>query len=78
MRGTLVDRKGTGDAKDDEPVKDVKITVAKDTGEPVGTSVTDGDGKFVVDIPTGEGNYVAVLQQGKVVVSAAISVPGGE
>ena len=61
VRGTLVDRKGTGDSKDDEPVKDVKITVTKENGDPVGSTVTDADGKYIVDIPTGEGNYVGVL-----------------
>jgi branched-chain amino acid transport system permease protein len=61
VRGTLVDRKGTADTKDDEPVKDVKITVTKDNGDPVGSTVTDADGKFLIDIPTGEGSYVGLL-----------------
>jgi branched-chain amino acid transport system permease protein len=61
VRGTLIDRKGTVDTKDDEPVKDVKITVTKESGEPVGSTLTDADGKFFIDIPTGEGSYVGTL-----------------
>jgi len=61
VRGTLVDRKGTSDSKDDEPVKDVKITVSKANGDAVGSTVTDEDGKFLIEIPTGEGDYVATL-----------------
>lgn len=60
MRGTLVDRKGTPTTKDDEPVRGVKITVTDESGDPVGSAVTDEDGKFFIELP-GEGTYVATL-----------------
>jgi branched-chain amino acid transport system permease protein len=61
VHGTLIDRKGTADTKDDQPVKDVKITVSKASGEPVGSATTDEEGKYSIDVPSGEGAYTAQL-----------------
>jgi branched-chain amino acid transport system permease protein len=61
VRGTLIDRKGTGNSSDDTAVKDVRITVSTAGGEPVGSATTDDDGKFLIDVPSGEGAYTAHL-----------------
>ena len=46
IRGNLVDRKGTSDRDDDEPVPDVEILVTTVDGEEVGTAVSGEDGRF--------------------------------
>jgi neutral amino acid transport system permease protein len=60
VRGTLIDRKGTGDRSDDEPVEGVDITVATADGEAVGTVTTDEEGRFELGLP-GPGAYLAEL-----------------
>jgi neutral amino acid transport system permease protein len=60
LRGNLVDRKGTSDRDDDEPVPDVEILVTTLDGEEVGVAVSDEDGRFELGLP-GPGTYVAVL-----------------
>ena len=37
VRGTLIDRKGTRDRSDDEPVADAQVTVAEQGGDDVDT-----------------------------------------
>jgi neutral amino acid transport system permease protein len=42
------------------PVAGVTVTVARQTGEPVGTATTDAEGAWAVELPTG-GPYVVTL-----------------
>jgi branched-chain amino acid transport system permease protein len=60
VRGTLIDRKGTRDRQDDEPVVDAEVTVAVEGGEEVGRDTSDDDGRWEVEVP-GPGRYTATL-----------------
>jgi neutral amino acid transport system permease protein len=59
-RGTLVDRKGTRERDDDEPVEGVEITVTTADGEEVGSATSDEEGRWEVALP-GPGSYVVEL-----------------
>ena len=59
-RGTLIDRKGTRERDDDEPVEGVEITVTTAAGEEVGTATSDDEGRWEVALP-GPGTYVVEL-----------------
>jgi neutral amino acid transport system permease protein len=59
-RGTLVDRQGTRERQDDEPVADAQVTVATEGGEEVDTATSDDDGRWEVPLP-GPGRYTATL-----------------
>jgi len=60
VRGTLIDRQGTRDRQDDEPVADAEISVADQSGEQVGDTTSDEDGRWEVELP-GPGTYTASL-----------------
>ncbi|MEO6318204.1 MAG: branched-chain amino acid ABC transporter permease [Acidimicrobiales bacterium] len=56
----VVDRKGTAERDDDEPVAGVVIVVTDASDEEVDEVETDEDGKAVITLP-GEGQYTATL-----------------
>jgi len=60
VRGTLVDRKGTRDRDDDEPVSDAEVTVAEEGGDDVDTVPSNDEGRWEVPLP-GPGRYTATL-----------------
>jgi branched-chain amino acid transport system permease protein len=60
VQGTLLDKKGTADSKDDEPVKGVKVNAEDASGKQVGTATADEDGKFTISLP-GPGHYLVRL-----------------
>jgi neutral amino acid transport system permease protein len=60
VRGTLVDRQGTRERSDDEPVADVEVTVRTEQGEEVDGATSDEDGRWEVPLP-GPGRYTATL-----------------
>jgi branched-chain amino acid transport system permease protein len=60
VQGILIDRKGTRERDDDEPIDGAEITVATPDGEPVETATTDDEGRFEVGLP-GPGTYTATL-----------------
>jgi branched-chain amino acid transport system permease protein len=59
-RGVLVDKKGTRENDDDEPVEGAEITVVEADGEAVETATSDEEGRFEIELP-GPGQYVAEL-----------------
>ena len=60
MRGRLLDRQGTRDRQDDEPVVDAEVVVADGAGEEVDRATSDEDGRWEVPLP-GPGEYSATL-----------------
>ena len=60
MRGRLLDRQGTRDRQDDEPVADAEVVVADGAGEEVDRATSDEDGRWEVPLP-GPGEYSATL-----------------
>jgi branched-subunit amino acid ABC-type transport system permease component len=60
VRGTLIDRKGTRDRQDDEPVADAQVTVVEDGGDDVDTVSSNDEGRWEVPLP-GPGRYTATL-----------------
>ena len=60
VRGTLIDRKGTRDRQDDEPVADAQVTVAEEGGDDVDTVSSNDEGRWEVPLP-GPGRYTAAL-----------------
>jgi len=56
----VVDRKGTADRQDDEPVGGVVIVVTDDSDEEVDEIETNEDGKATITLP-GEGQFTATL-----------------
>lgn len=60
IRGTLINKQGTREQADDEPVEGVEITIAAEDGAEVGVAISDADGIFELALP-GPGPYVAVL-----------------
>ena len=62
VRGTLIDRKETDAADDDEPVEGVRIKVVASDDKDVGEAESDADGKFRIALP-GEGTYTATLDE---------------
>jgi neutral amino acid transport system permease protein len=61
VRGTLIDRQGTRDRQDDEPVADAEVVVADGAGEEVERATSDEDGRWEVPLP-GPGEYSATLE----------------
>ena len=59
-RGTLVDRKGTRERSDDEPVADAEVVVTDAAGGEVDRASSDEDGRWEVPLP-GAGTYTATL-----------------
>lgn len=59
-RGTLIDRKGTRDRQDDEPVADAEVVVTDAAGDEVDRATSDEDGRWEVPLP-GPGTYTATL-----------------
>jgi branched-subunit amino acid ABC-type transport system permease component len=59
-RGTLVDRQGTRDRQDDEPVADAQVTVTAQGGDDVDTVSSNDQGRWEVPLP-GPGRYTASL-----------------
>jgi branched-chain amino acid transport system permease protein len=60
VRGRLLDRQGTRDRQDDEPVADAEVVVADGAGEEVDRATSDEDGRWEVPLP-GPGEYSATL-----------------
>ena len=60
LQGTLIDKKGTRERDDDEPVEGVDIIVTTADGEEVGVATSDEDGRFELELP-GAGAYIATL-----------------
>jgi branched-chain amino acid transport system permease protein len=60
VRGRLLDRQGTRDRQDDEPVVDAEVVVADGAGEEVDRATSDEDGRWEVPLP-GPGEYSATL-----------------
>ena len=60
VRGTLIDRQGTRDRQDDEPVGDAEVVVEDAAGEEVDRATSDDDGRWEVPLP-GPGRYAATL-----------------
>jgi neutral amino acid transport system permease protein len=60
VRGRLLDRQGTRDRQDDEPVADAEVVVADGAGEEVERATSDEDGRWEVPLP-GPGEYSATL-----------------
>jgi branched-chain amino acid transport system permease protein len=56
----VVDRQGTAERDDDEPVEGAVITVTDDAGAEVDVVETDAEGKATITLP-GEGQYTATL-----------------
>lgn len=61
VQGTLVDKKGTNDPKDDEPLKGVIIRAEDNTGAQIGETTTDDQGKFFIALP-GPGHYKVIIE----------------
>ena len=59
-----MDKKGTLDIKDDEPLGGVNITIKDDSDKEVGSAVTDKAGRFAITLP-GAGKYTAILDTAK-------------
>ena len=59
-RGTLIDRQGTRDRQDDEPVADAQVTVTEQGGDDVDTVSSNDEGRWEVPLP-GPGRYTASL-----------------
>jgi branched-chain amino acid transport system permease protein len=59
VTGTVVDRKGTRERDDDEPVEDARIVVTTLTDEEVDDVETDEDGQFALELEPGD--YIAAL-----------------
>jgi len=60
IRGTLIDKKGTRERDDDEPVEDATIVVTDVSGDEVADDETDDEGRFELELP-GPGTYTATL-----------------
>lgn len=60
VRGTLVDRQGTRDREDDEPVPDAEVVVEDEAGEELESTTSDEDGRWEVGLP-GPGRYTVSL-----------------
>lgn len=60
VRGRLLDRQGTRDRQDDEPVADAEVVVSDGGGEEVDRATSDEDGRWEVPLP-GPGEYSATL-----------------
>lgn len=60
IRGTLIDKKGTRERTDDVPVEGAQVSVEDSSGEEVGTSESDAEGKWEVPVP-GPGRYTVKL-----------------
>jgi neutral amino acid transport system permease protein len=58
INGTLIDET---DPQNPEPVEGVEVSVSTAEGDPVGEAVSDADGKFSVDVPSG-GTYIVEIQ----------------
>ncbi len=57
---TVIDRQGTADREDDQPVEGAVIIVTDDSDEVVDEVVTDDEGRATITLP-GEGQYTATL-----------------
>jgi branched-chain amino acid transport system permease protein len=60
VQGVLIDRKGTRERDDDEPIEGAEITVTTVDGEGVETVESDEEGRFEIGLP-GPGAYTVEL-----------------
>src|SRR5437764_7429717 len=72
VQGLLIDKKGTADLKDDEPIGGVTVTIKDASGKEVGSAVTDKNGRFTVVLPAA-GKYTAVLDTSKLPSGVSVS-----
>ncbi|HEV3227295.1 MAG TPA: branched-chain amino acid ABC transporter permease [Acidimicrobiales bacterium] len=58
--GLLIDKKGTLNTKDYEPIEGVHVQVQDTSGNKVGSAVSDKQGRFAIELP-GPGTYTAII-----------------
>ncbi|MGH9275169.1 MAG: ABC transporter permease subunit [Acidimicrobiales bacterium] len=73
----VVDRQGTADRDDDEPVEGVVIVVTDATDEVVDEVVTDEDGKTTITLP-GDGQYTATIDLDSLPDDVGLPRTGGD
>lgn len=77
IRVLIVDRQGTADRGDDEPVEGAVIAITDDTGEQVDEVTTDDEGRTVITLP-GEGDFTATLDLDSLPEDAGLPREGGD
>jgi branched-subunit amino acid ABC-type transport system permease component len=75
VRGRLLDRQGTRDRQDDEPVADAEVVVSDGAGEEVERATSDDDGRWEVPLP-GPGEYTATLDKDSLPEDVALAEGG--
>jgi neutral amino acid transport system permease protein len=73
----VVDRQGTQDRDDDEPVEGAVIVVTDETDEVIDEVETDDEGKATITVP-GEGQYTATLDLDSLDEDVGLPREGGE
>jgi branched-chain amino acid transport system permease protein len=73
----VVDRQGTRERDDDEPVEGAVITVTDEAGEEVDEVTTDEEGRATITLP-GEGQFTATLDLDSLPEDAGLPREGGD
>jgi neutral amino acid transport system permease protein len=77
IRVNVIDRKGTSDRDDDEPVEGAVIVVVDASDDEVDSVETDDEGKATITLP-GEGQYTATLDLDSLDDDTGLPRKGGE